>query len=135
MVIMDFCDITEEVQKITVYNNGEAKEYSRGDEFNLIINGWCDLLEGAREMPAFGVSLNEETLAARNSGVWVEYGFDKTLTHNGMSFSKLLVGVQPTYKGFNIVRYNADGGYFGRCFYIDLVNRNMSDFYDILVDL
>ena len=135
MVNMEFCDIKDEVKKITVYNDGDKSEYSEGGEFELILKGWCDMLSGSREMPAFGVSLNDDTLAARDNGVWVEYDFDKVLRHGGMSFERLLVAVKPEFSGFNIVRYNAEGGYAGRCYFIDLAGKNMSQFYDILVNL
>ena len=52
-----------------------------------------------------------------------------------MPFEKLLVEVGKEFYGFNIIRYTSERGYDGRCFYIDLVNKNMSDFYNILMDI
>ncbi len=49
-----------------------------------------------------------------------------------MPFERLLVNVQPEWRGFNFVRYTADFGYDGRCFYYDLAN-DMSGFYNVLI--
>ena len=91
------------------------------------------MLSGAHEMPAYGVSLDRETRKAVKSGVWAEFVFDKALSSNGMPFEKLLVNVQPEWSGFNIIRYTAAHGYDGRCFYYDLVNKDMRLFYDCLM--
>ena len=133
---MKLNDIIASSESINVYNEGKMTAY-RPDEmpYNKIVEGWMILTESVREMPAFGVSLNDETIKARNSGLWVEFVFDKQYTHSSMTFEKLLVKVEKEWQGFNIVRYNTQGGYNGRCYFFDLVGNNMSQFYDILVNL
>lgn len=135
MVNMELDEIAEEAKVIAVIKDGDRKEYCGGEEFSLVLNGWRNMLVGSYEMPAFGVSLNADTRAAMKKGVWVEYCFGEVLTHNEMNFSKLLVEVVPQFKGFNIIRYNSGAGYSGRCFYINLDEGDMSDFYDLLVNL
>lgn len=133
------CPINDTVAKsesIVVYVDGKQANYSFDDvNYAKIMNGWRDMTANAHEMPAFGVSLNDETLAALCSGVWVEFVFDRQLSHNDMPFEKLLVEVNRLWQGFNIVRYNSNNGYSGRCFYFDLNGKNMSNFYDILLNL
>ena len=135
LIAMELNEIIESAESINIYNNGEMSAYSQGEAtFNQIVEGWIVLTENSHEMPAFGVSLNKETTAAMSAGLWVEFVFDKQCTHNDMPFEKLLVKVEKQSQGFNIIRYNAEGGYSGRCFYIDLVGRDMFDFYNILID-
>lgn len=122
--------------KVNVYDDGKISVYTIGDKpFEEVINGWKCMICGAHDMPAFGVSLNKETVKALNSGLWVEFIYDKQYESNGMPFEKLLVNVQKGFYGFNIIRYNSDSGYDGRCFYYDLVGQNMDSFYDILSNL
>lgn len=125
--------MTDFAESVGVYSDGEHIVYGAGEgKFNLICAEWNNMICGAREMPAFGVSLNGETVKAMKSGVWVEFSFNQTLSSNGMPYEKLLVNVQPEWSGFNVIRYTAKHGYDGRCFYYDLVNKNMRAFYDSL---
>lgn len=118
---------------INVYDEGNVVSYGKGeDRFEEILSGFKTLIDGAHDMPAFGVSINSLTTKEMQKGLWVEFGFDQQYKSNGMPYEKLLVNVQKSFAGFNIVRYNADSGYDGRCFYYDLVNKDMSDFYNIL---
>ena len=126
--------MTEYAEEITVYNDGESAIYPAGNaKFNEICAEWNSMLNGAHQMPAFGVSLHHETVREIKSGVWVEFGFGKVLSSDGMPYEKLLVNVQPDWSGFNIRRYNSECGYDGRCFYYDLVGKDMSAFYDCLI--
>lgn len=118
---------------INVYDEGSVVSYGKGeDRFEEILSGFKTLIDGAHDMPAFGVSINSLTTKEMQKGLWVEFGFDQQYRSNGMPYEKLLVNVQKSFAGFNIVRYNADSGYDGRCFYYNLVNKDMSDFYNIL---
>lgn len=122
-------------EKINIYNDGAIIVYSNGDKrFDEILIGWKTMIESAHEMPAFGVSLNKETQVAKNSGVWVEFVFGNVLESNGMPYKMLLVHVQKCSQGFNLIRYNCKSGYDGRCFYYDLIGKDMSNFYNILVN-
>lgn len=125
------CDYAKSV---SVYNDGESRIYKVGeDKFNLICTEWKSMIFGAHEMPAYGVSLNDETVKAMKSGVWAEFSFGRELSSGGMPYEKLLINVQPEWTGFNLIRYTAKHGYDGRCFYYDLVNKDMSSFYDCLI--
>lgn len=127
--------IFREANLINVYNDGVKTQYVPAKiDFEVIMAAFEDMIEGARNMPAFGVSLNDETQKAMQNGLWIEFEFPQTSSFNGMSFSKLLAEVVEGYKGFNIARYNKDGGYSGRCFYLDL-NGDMSRFYKVLKSL
>ena len=135
--------VTEiELEKITnystgvnVYIDGETAVYPiESEKFNEICAEWNAMLSGAHDMPAFGVSLHHETVKQIKKGVWAEFEFDKQYTSNGMPYEKLLVAVNPEWSGFNIIRYTAQRGYDGRCFYYDLVGKNMSGFYNCLVE-
>lgn len=123
-------------ENITIYQDGVSCEYVCGsDGYKQTLDGWLNLLEGSHQMPAFGVSINALTLKEREKGLWVEFGFKKEYEVSGLPFEKLLIEVNPDYYGFNIIRFTSDRGYDGRCFYIDLVNKNMADFYDILLKI
>lgn len=123
-------------QQINVYNEGVKTEYSAGgDEYKNILASWTEMIEGAHDMPAFGVSLNDLTVREMQKGLWVEFDFKQVLQHNEMPFEKLLVEVGRENQGFNLVRYSSVYGYEGRCFYLDLAGKNMSSFYEVLKTL
>lgn len=128
--------LTDFANSVNVIIEGTAEAYAVGtQEFNAICAEWNSMLVGAHEMPALGVSLNDLTVKEMKSGVWAEFVFGRTLTSNGMPFDKLLINAQPDWSGFNIIRHTAEYGYDGRCFYYDLVGKNMSAFYNFLVNL
>ena len=121
---------------INVYNGGVKTAYSSGgEEYNKILACWNEMINGAHDMPAFGVSLDSYTKAEMKKGLWVEFEFGKVLECNGMPFEKLLVAVEKGSQGFNLIRYNSDCGYDGRCFYLDLFGKNMDNLYDLLLNL
>ena len=123
-------------ESLNVYNDGELTVIEKDDEkFDGIMVGWSRIVEGAHDMPAFGVSINNLTLKELNHGLWVEFVFGKKYESNGMPYEKLLINVQKDFYGFNLIRYTAESGYDGRCFYYDLVNKNMGDFYDLLLNI
>ena len=132
----DISNVFENADCINVHTEGVVKAYKSGtDEFKGIIACWYEMIEGAYDMPAFGVSLHNETLDAMKSGRWIEFEFDNKQEHNGMSFEKLLIQVESGFKGFNLIRYNAEKGYYGRCFYFNLVDKDMSQLSDYLAFL
>lgn len=110
---------------IIVTHDGNNLKLNKGDQkFQDIIDSMMTMTKDAHEMPAFGVSLDEKTREARNSGLWLELVFDKEMEYNGMPFESLLIEIHENYSGFNLIRkYN--GKYDGRCFYLDLQNGNM----------
>lgn len=124
--------IFDEVKAIEIYDDGSTVKLLPAQMgFKLVVNGFLSMLAGARQMPAFGVSLDGETRAAMNKGLWVEFDFGQKLYYSEMPFKKLLVQVVAEYSGFNVIRYNSREGYAGRCYYFD-INGTMSAFYNIL---
>ena len=120
--------------KIEVIIENESKVYDNiSTEFDNILNLINNMLKSSHEMPAFGVSLHNETMKAKQTGVWLELYYDNTCMNNDMPFDSLLIQVEPEYTGFNIIRKN-NGMYDGRCFYIDLINNNMEQLYDEIKD-
>ncbi len=127
-------NMTAFVESINVYNAGEIICYNKQNEkFNKICAVWQGMLAASHQMPAYGVSLHGETSKAIKEGVWVEFNFAQTFSNGGMPFEKLLVHADPEATGFNVIRYNKGVGYDGRCFYFDLLNHDMSDFYNCLI--
>ena len=122
-------------EEINVYNDGKKDTYVSGsEEYITILNGWDDLLKTAYNMPAFGVSLNDLTLDAMKSGLWVEFDYGKTYKSYEMYYDKLLINVMKDSMGVNLIRHN-ERGYDGRCFYFNLNSGNTSEFYDLLINL
>ncbi len=116
MIVMELNEIFNDAESINVYNVGEKTSYSAGeDKYNTILSGW-----------------NVKDL---QNGRWVEFEFDCEREAEGMPFEKLLIKVDASYYGFNVIRYNSKTGYDGRCYYYDLVNKNMSGFNEILGNL
>ncbi len=129
----DIFNVYEKAVAINVYTVGDKKTYQSGTkEFRDILKCWNEMLENAYDMPAYGVSLHKQTLEEMKSGRWIEFDFGKQLEYNGMPFEKLLVQVESVYQGFNLIRYNKKGGYDGRCFYINLVGKDMSKLCEFL---
>lgn len=125
-------EIFDEVQQIEIHKNGSTEILLPAQMgFKLVINGFKNLLSDARQMPAFGVSLDSDTRTAMGEGLWVEFDFGKKLWYSQMSFEKLLVQVVSSHSGFNVIRYNSADGYAGRCYYFAL-NGDMSRFYNVL---
>lgn len=132
---MTVIQVFDEVKEIGVYRDGSALKLSpEQPKFKVVIDGIKDMLADSRQMPAFGVSLDNETRKAVSEGVWVEFDFKEKLSFCEMPFERLLVQVISNYSGFNIIRFNSENGYAGRCYYFDL-NKDMSDFYNIIISL
>lgn len=120
---------------VTTYVDGKICEYEAStDEYTNILNMLRDICKGSREMPAYGVSLNQETKAEMQKGIWVELGFSKMHTHNEMPFDSLLIEVQPHFQGFNLIR-GQNKIYEGRCFHIYSPQTTMEKLYDFLQNL
>lgn len=129
----DIFNVFDKAECINIYTAGDIKTYLKGsEEYSGIVGRWEKMIDGAHDMPAFGVSLNDHTLEAMKSGRWIEFDFKKKLEHGGMPYEKLLVQVESVYTGFNLIRYNKKGGYDGRCFYFDLVGKDMGELCDYL---
>ena len=133
---MEIQNVFKEAENINVYNDGVKVTYSAGGEdYKKILDCWNNAIEGSHQMPAFGVSLDRQTKEALNSGLWVEFCFAHQMQRSDMPFEKLLVNVNKGTYGFNIIRYTSKCGYDGRCYYLDLVGKNLDGFYDLLLNL
>ncbi|MDE5721825.1 MAG: hypothetical protein K2I30_03690 [Clostridia bacterium] len=136
MICIELEKAFEKAENINVYNDGEVITYSpHTDGYKSILKGWTAMIENAHLMPAFGVSLNNETVKAMKKGLWVEFDFNKLYESNGLPYEKLLIEVNSGYSGFNLIRYMQEYGYDGRCFYYDLVSKDMSSLYNLLINL
>lgn len=107
------------VESFTIFNNGKSKEINKNNKSFFIINEQLEnLFKSARLMPAFGVSLHNETLNELKYNNWLQINFEKELNKNGLNFTSLLFKLDNT-SGFNLIRLN-NGRYDGRCLYLDL---------------
>lgn len=121
--------------QIDLLINNEKYEYDNNNqEYYKILVLFDEMLTGSREVPALGVSLDNETRKAIKNGVWLEFNYDITRYNNDLPFDSLLIEVNQNYGGFNIIRkYN--NKYEGRCFYINLENNSkMNKLYNYLTD-
>ncbi len=85
-------------ENINVYNDGVKVSYSATEEpYNKILACWNEMIKGAHDMPAYGVSLNKYTVEKMKDGLWVEFCFGKVMEHKGMPFEKLLIEVNKGY--------------------------------------
>ena len=126
----------EMAENINIYNEGAISTYAAGSkQYNDILVCWTDAIRCAHIMPAYGVSLNDYTLEALQSGLWIEFDFGKQLESGEMPYEKLLIQIAKGYYGFNLIRYNSVGGYDGRCFYYDLNGKNLDGLYDLLLKI
>lgn len=137
MVIVEELDnIFNEAEEIIVYDNDVKTSYKAGSpKYGEILESWNITISSAHQMPALGVSIDEYTRKELKSGIWLEFCFDTVYECCGMPFEKLLIGLDKEYYGFNLIRYTAEHGYEGRCFYLDLFGKNTNDLYDLLSNI
>lgn len=125
-------DVLLSCDKIILYNDNNSY-FCDENQQNLINISIIEMLKDSHEMPAFGVSLDNETRQELKSGLWVEFIYNHTNQYNEMYFDKLLIKVNKSDMGFNICReYN--GLYEGRCYYISL-NGDMEVLYNKIIDI
>ena len=114
------CEYLPEVEQIVIYSNSTEFCYAKGEEeFESVMSVLYASIKESREMPAFGVSLDNETRIALKTGVWLELVFGAQKEKGGMVFERLLFQIVPNCYGVNLIRYN-NGKYDGRCFYLDI---------------
>ncbi len=120
---------------VITYTDGTAIEYKSGTEkYGEIIALLEEICEGSREMPAYGVSLNEETKKEMKNGVWLELVYLTPQAHSDMPFDSLLIWVQPHFQGFDLIR-GQKGKYEGKCFHIYSPKTTMEKLYNYLISL
>lgn len=129
-------EIFDEAEEIVIYNNDVKTSYKAGSpKYTQILECWNETISSAHQMPALGVSIDDYTRKELKSGLWIEFCFNTVYECCGMPFEKLLIGVQKEYYGFNLIRYNTEYGYDGRCYYLDLFGKNTNDLYDLLLNI
>ena len=126
---LGLADIFNNAIILKAYSNGTQLQMSRENiqEFSFLFN---EALENSHEMPAYCVSLHQESLEALESGFWVRFIFQRTQIHNDLPFNELLFKIEKDSSGVNIIRNNF-GLLEGRCFHLSLQN-NFNKLYDFL---
>lgn len=126
------CDLFSEASSVEIYNNGQILELTESEQkkFDEL---FCSAITDARQMPAFGVSLHDDTIEAMQNGFWIKFIFDGKMIKSEMPFDELLINVQQDCHGLNVIRGN-DGVYEGRCYYLDLKS-TLNEVYDFLLTL
>lgn len=123
-----------ETNQIVVFYQGSTLTFNHNDDkFEMLLNAFLNTIKNSREMPAFGVSLHDETTTALKSGTWLEFVFNKPQSHNDMPFESLLVSVEPDHTGINLVR-KQNGKFDGRCFYLDL-STNLKVLHSLILEI
>ena len=118
--------------EIIIYNNGVVHNCTNSESATLL-ETLQQMLTNSHEMPALGVSLDNETRNELKNGLWLEFNYKTTQTYNDMPFDSLLIKAEPENSGVNIIRkYN--NLYEGRCYYINL-DCNMSDLYNKILEI
>lgn len=111
-------DCLQHVENFKLFQNGEIKNVdSSNDLFLTLKKNLKELFFNSRLMPAFGVSLHDETLKELKNGDWLQIDFNEELVKNGLSFTSLLFKLEIT-SGFNLIRLTGRG-YHGRCLFLD----------------
>ena len=124
-------DVFEYATNITISKNGTEYSYFKGDDkFEILLSSLKNITKDSKDMPAFGVSLDNETKQAKLKGVWFELKFKTPLLFNDMPFEALLFQVEKDNSGFNLIRKN-NGAYDGRCFYLNL-DSTMKELYNLI---
>lgn len=112
-------DCLNSVESFEIFNNGKVEIVTNEqDKFNEIFNNIKEIFASSRLMPAFGVSLHNETLNELKNECWFQINFNKEQIKNGLNFNSLLFKLEET-QGFNLIRLY-ENKYEGRCLYLDL---------------
>lgn len=106
----------QNVSKIEVLENNNLKALEN-QSFEATIKKLINLFQSARLMPAFSVSLHNETIDALKEGKWLKLTFLHQQNVNGLLFDGLVFQLNET-SGMNLIR-EYDGKYAGRCLYLD----------------
>lgn len=111
-------DCVEYIQSFSVFSNGKKKDITKQDKcFDELLSFIYKVFESSRIMPAFGVSLHNETINELKNGNWLQINFNKQVEKNGLLFSSLLFKLEKT-NGINLIRLFNDK-YEGRCVFLD----------------
>jgi len=128
-------DCFKDSTSIELIIDNEKSTFSKTHEnYKQILSAFETLINSSHQAPAFGVSLDDLTRQELQNGVWIEFNFNKTCYNSDMPFDSLLINVQSEFNGFNIIR-KYQNKYDGRCFYLNLIDSDMSSLYNLLVSL
>ena len=136
MMIMSFfeaIDVLPYAQSIDLIVDGHDVVLSEEEQANLE-QKLFELFEGSHTMPALGVMFDEMYREEIQNGKFVSLKFGRVLEVNGLPFDELVFRVDADSYGFNLYR-GVRGVFQGRCIYIDLVDKNMQEFYDFINNL
>ena len=106
----------QNVSKIEVLENNNLKALEN-QSFEGTIKNLINLFQSARLMPAFSVSLHNETIDALKEGKWLKLTFLHQQNVNGLLFDGLVFQINET-SGMNLIR-EYEGKFEGRCLYLD----------------
>ena len=106
----------QNVSKIEVLENNNLKALEN-QSFEATIKKLINLFQSARLMPAFSVSLHNETIDALKEGKWLKLTFLHQQNVNGLLFDSLIFQLVEV-SGINLIR-QYEGKYEGRCLYLD----------------
>ena len=111
-------DCFDFVEKIEILNDGKVRVFKNDSKyFAKTVENLKNTFEQARLMPAFGVSIHDDTIEAIAHGEWIKVYFTRELEKNGLPFNSIVFKLD-TVTGMNIIReYN--NRYDGRCLYVD----------------
>ena len=114
---MTMYNTLEHLESIELIQNGKIHKLSQ-QEFQQTFARLQDLFGEARVMPAFGVSIHEETVNAMQDGEWLKLNYNSEMDKEGLLFTSLLFRLEEC-QGFNLIRLYGER-YDGRCIYLDL---------------
>ena len=114
---MTMYNTLEHLESIELIQNGKIHKLSQ-QEFQQTFARLQDLFSEARVMPAFGVSIHEETVNAMQDGEWLKLNYNAEMDKEGLLFTSLLFRLEEC-QGFNLIRLYGER-YDGRCIYLDL---------------
>ena len=117
-----FTEIMKNIESFNIYKNGTKQKINKNNKnFELITEKLQEIFSQARIMPAFGVSLHNDTIQVLQNNIWLEINFNTEQTLNDLPFSSLLFKIEESY-GVNLIRKYKDK-YDGRCIYLDFMQQ------------
>lgn len=129
--VNSICNFFTKASKIVTYTNIGKTEYTKGnDKFEALLLALENITNDSHDMPAYGVSLDNEVINATKKGTWIELVFDTTQKYKEMPFDALLINVESESSGFNLIRKH-NNKYDGRCFYLNL-KENMKELFEVI---
>ena len=75
----EISEVFDSAEQINLYNEGKKTSYSSVEgNYEVILECWNNTINGALEMPAYGVSLNNLTVQEMQKNLWLEFDFGKS---------------------------------------------------------